>query len=86
MPCEWLHRDTRGPVSTFYGDHSMSAMTDSRRYFSKFYRGFTVQQVDNGWIILNFPNWASYGPVNQGPFGTFQLACYQIDRLLKAQG
>ena len=54
-------------------------------YFSKFYRGFTVQQTDHGWVILNFPNRASYGPVNQGPFGTYQIACMQIDRLLGAQ-
>ena len=59
--------------------------SNSSRYFSKFYRGFTVQQTEQGWVILNFPNWASYGPVNQGPFGTFQLAYYQIDRLLSAQ-
>jgi hypothetical protein len=50
----------------------MSYTTDNRGYFSKFHRGFTVQQVENGWIILNFPNWATYGPVNQGPFGTSQ--------------
>jgi hypothetical protein len=72
-------------MSPVYGELVMSALSHSRRYFSKFYRGFTVQQVENGWVILNFPNWASYGPVNQGPFGTYQLACYQIDRLLNSQ-
>jgi hypothetical protein len=63
----------------------MSYTTDNRGYFSKFHRGFTVQQVETGWIILNFPNWATYGPVNQGPFGTYQIACMQIDRLLNSQ-
>jgi hypothetical protein len=63
----------------------MSYTTDNRGYFSKFHRGFTVQQVENGWVILNFPNWATYGPVNQGPFGTYQIACMQIDRLLNSQ-
>jgi hypothetical protein len=77
-------RVTQPGFFTFCGDHIMFAMNDAR-YFSKFHRGFTVQQVENGWVILNFPNWASYGPVNQGPFGTYQLACYQIDRLLNSQ-
>ena len=63
----------------------MQTRPDPRRYFSKFYRGFTAQQTDQGWVILNFPSWAPYGPVNQGPFGTFQIACMQIDRLLASQ-
>lgn len=63
----------------------MPSHSNPNLYFSKFYRGFTVQQTDHGWVILNFPNRASYGPVNQGPFGTYQIACMQIDRLLGAQ-
>lgn len=63
----------------------MNPFAHDRRYFSKFYRGFTVQQTDHGWVILNFPNWATYGPVNQGPFGTFNIACMQVDRLLASQ-
>jgi hypothetical protein len=57
----------------------------SNRYFSRCYRGFTVQQTDYGWVILNFPSWAAYGPVNQGPFGTYQIVCMQIDRVQHAQ-
>lgn len=53
-------------------------------FFSKFHRGFTVQQTEQGWIILNWPDWAPYGPVNQGPFGTYDIACMQIDRLIKS--
>lgn len=64
----------------------MSTRPDANRYFSKFYRGFTIQQTDDGWVILNLPSWASYGPVNQGPFGTYQIACHQVDRLLNSQG
>ena len=63
----------------------MNSRPDSNRYFSKLYRGFTIQQTDQGWIILNFPSWASYGPVNQGPFGTYHIACHQVDRLLNSQ-
>jgi hypothetical protein len=63
----------------------MPADTDSNRYFSQFYRGFTVQQTDKGWVILNFPNRAPYGTANQGPFSTAQIACMQIDRLLESQ-
>ena len=57
----------------------------SQHLFSKCYRGFTVQQTEQGWVILNFPNWASYGPVNQGPFSTYQIACMQVDRVLNAR-
>lgn len=59
----------------------MSQIGGDSHFYSKYYRGFTVQQTEHGWVILNWPDWASYGPVNQGPFGTFQIACIQIDRL-----
>ena len=63
----------------------MQSRPNPNVYFSKFYRGFTVQQTDHGWVILNFPSWATYGPVNQGPFSTYQIACHQVDRLLSSQ-
>jgi hypothetical protein len=63
----------------------MQIHLNSNHYYSLFYRGFTTQQTDRGWVILNFPNWASYGPVDQGPFSTYGIACQQIDRLLNSQ-
>jgi hypothetical protein len=39
-------------------------------------RSFAVQHTEQGWVILNFPNWSSCDPVNHGSFGTFQLAYY----------
>lgn len=58
----------------------------SSHFFSRFYRGFTCQQTERGWIILNWPNRAPSGPLNQGPFGTYEIACHQIDRLLRESG
>ena len=74
------------PVDPFpRGGTPMTERPDSRRYFSKFYRGFTLQQTEQGWVILNFPRWASDGPVTPGPFGTEGIARHQVGRLLDSQ-
>lgn len=53
--------------------------------FSRFYKGFTVQQTEKGWFIMNFPNWSSFGPtINPGPHSTYQIAFHQIDILIQA--
>ena len=64
----------------------MTHSTSHSSYFSQFYRAFTVQQTPRGWVILNFPTWAHWGPVDPGPFPTYEIACMQIDRLLNAPG
>lgn len=51
------------------------------QYFSKVYRGFLIQQTDKGWVVPQLPNWSN-GPVNQGPFSTYQIACHVLDRCL----
>nr|QMP83022.1 MAG: hypothetical protein [Caudoviricetes sp.] len=54
------------------------------RYFSKMYRGLLVQQTERGWVIPQLPNWSN-GPVSQGPYATYQIACHIIDRVLEEQ-
>nr|QMP83800.1 MAG: hypothetical protein [Caudoviricetes sp.] len=51
------------------------------QYYSKVYRGFLIQQTDKGWIVPQLPNWSN-GPVNQGPYSTYQIACHVLDRCL----
>ena len=51
------------------------------QYYSKIYRGFLIQQTDRGWVVPQLPNWSN-GPVNQGPFSTYQIACHVLDRCL----
>jgi hypothetical protein len=54
------------------------------RFYSLFYKGFTMQQTEDGWYIRNFPDWCSFGPIKHGPYPTSQIAQIQIDRLLNA--
>lgn len=54
------------------------------QYFSKIYRGFLVQQTSNGWEVPQLPTW-SKGPVSQGPYSTYQIACHVLDRVLEEQ-
>lgn len=54
------------------------------QYFSKIYRGFLVEQTDKGWVVPQMPSW-SRGPVSQGPYGTYQIACHVLDRVLDEQ-
>lgn len=56
--------------------------TMNRHYFSKTYRGYTLQQTDRGWIIINSPNWCHSGPVTQGPFATDGIARHVVDNFL----
>lgn len=51
------------------------------QYFSKIYRGFLVEQTDRGWVVPQLPNWSN-GPVSQGPYSTYQIACHVLDRVL----
>jgi hypothetical protein len=52
------------------------------QYFSKVYRGFLVEQTATGWVVPQLPNWKN-GPVPQGPFSTYGIACHIIDRILE---
>jgi hypothetical protein len=54
------------------------------QYFSKIYRGFLVQQTSTGWVVPQLPTW-SKGPVSQGPYSTYQIACHVLDRVLEEQ-
>lgn len=58
----------------------------SNRHFSRFYKGFLVHQTDVGWYIHNFPDWCKLGPMQCGPFVTYDIAYNTIDRLLRANG
>lgn len=51
------------------------------QYFSKIYRGFLVEQTDRGWVVPQLPNWSN-GPVSQGPYSTYGIACHVLDRVL----
>lgn len=51
------------------------------QYFSKVYRGFLIEQTDRGWVVPQLPNWSN-GPVSQGPYSTYQIACHVLDRVL----
>ncbi len=62
-------------------DHS-----HQRHFFSSVYRGFILQQTEQGWIIVNFPDWSRAGPMPQGPFETEYIARKQVDRLLETGG
>ena len=53
------------------------------QYFSRIYRGFLIEQTASGWIVPQLPTWSN-GPVNQGPYGTYQIACHVLDRVLDA--
>ncbi|MFM8441913.1 MAG: hypothetical protein ACKN9W_01060 [Methylococcus sp.] len=64
----------------------MTHATARTNYVSQFYRAFTVQQTDRGWVIINFPTWTPWGPVDPAPYPTYEIACMQIDRLLNAPG
>ena len=51
------------------------------QYFSRIYRGFLIEQTDKGWNVPQLPNWSN-GPVAQGPYATYQIACHVLDRVL----
>jgi len=57
-------------------------MTAPNAYFTKVYRGWTIKQTDQGWIILNQPNWIRSGPVPEGPFCTDGIARKIVDRIM----
>ncbi len=54
------------------------------QYYSKMYRGFLVQQTDRGWVVPQMPSWSN-GPVSQGPYSTYQIACHVLDRCIDNQ-
>lgn len=54
------------------------------QYFSKFYRGYVIEQDQNyNWYIKNFPNWVNFGFISAGPWPNFGVACHQVNRLLE---
>lgn len=54
----------------------------SDKYFSRVYRGWTLQQTDRGWIIVNAPNRDKSGPISPGPYSTFGIAEHVVDRIM----
>lgn len=56
----------------------------SSQFYSKIYRGFLIEQTAHGWIVPQLPTWSN-GPVPQGPFGTYPIACHVLDRVLDYQ-
>lgn len=54
------------------------------QYYSKYYKGFTLQQTSGGWIILNCPNRTAAGPISQGPYGTWMIAAHVVDQIIDA--
>lgn len=54
-------------------------MTD--KYFSRFYRGFTLEQTENGWIIKNCPDRTVAGPLTQGPYSNYLIAQHVVDHI-----
>lgn len=63
-----------------FGSNSDRAM--GTRSYSKTYRGFLIQQNEQGrWIVPMLPTWSN-GPVSQGPFSTYGIAEHVIDRVL----
>ena len=60
--------------------YSETVMSD--KYFSRYYKGFLIQQTDKGWVVPMLPNWSN-GPVSQGPFSTYGIAEHVIDRVVE---
>lgn len=54
----------------------------SDKYFSRVYRGWTLQQTDRGWIIVNAPNRDKSGPISPGPYSTYGIAEHVVDRIM----
>ncbi|QXP84740.1 hypothetical protein [Methylococcus sp. Mc7] len=73
-------------TSTAQADAETVQLNENRLpMFSIYYKGFVIQQTETGWIIVNFPTWAPYGPTSPGPYSTEGIAKHQIDRLLESQ-
>ena len=53
-------------------------------YFSRVYRGFTLQQVERGWEIINAPTWGRSGPISPGPYATVGIAEHVVDQILQS--
>lgn len=74
------------PTGTAQADPGTVQPNENRLLmFSIYYKGFLIQQTETGWIIVNFPTWASFGPTSPGPYATEGIAKHQIDRLLQSQ-
>lgn len=55
-------------------------MTD--RYFSRYYRGFLLEQTDKGWIIHLQPTRTASGVISPGPYGTMWIARHVVDQII----
>lgn len=62
-------------------DDKEKSMTTS--YFSRYYRGFLLQQTDTGWIIVNAPSRTPAGPLSPGPYSTYGIAEHVVDRIIQ---
>lgn len=54
----------------------------SEYYFSRVYRGYTIQQCSTGWNIVNAPTWTRSGPLSPGPYSTVGIAEHVIDQIM----
>lgn len=52
------------------------------QFYSKFYKGFLVQQTDRGWIIPLLPERTQGGLISPGPYSTYQIACNVVNRVV----
>ena len=52
-------------------------------YFSRYYKGFLLQQTDKGWIIVNAPTRTPAGPLSPGPYSTYGIAEHVVDRIIQ---
>lgn len=55
-------------------------MTD--RYFSRYYRGFLLEQTDKGWMIHLQPTRTASGVISPGPYGTMWIARHVVDQII----
>jgi hypothetical protein len=51
-------------------------------YFSKYYKGFLLQDGPRGVTIVNAPNWVSSGSLTPGPYSGFIVAENVVDRMI----
>ena len=52
-------------------------------YFSRYYKGFLLQQTDKGWVIVNAPTRTPAGPLSPGPYSTYGIAEHVVDRIIQ---
>ena len=65
------------------GTREVEMKLPSNAYLSEYYKGFLIQQTDQGWIVVNLPIRTKFGHVSPGPFSTPGIAKHVIDRVVE---